>query len=168
MVVRALAALTALAALSACGSATDSGAEGETPATGAPAPSSPSAPAGSEGPTAPAGQVVRLTRTGGLIGSQDVVVVTAADDGTGTATVTSRRAAPRTEPLTAGAVADLRREVESAKSSSPSASYPPRPGLADAFQYELDLGGRVVLLHEHAVPPALQPLVQDLVALLAR
>ena len=169
-----LAAVTALAALALAGCAAD-GSDTATGASGTPSATATTAGpgaavSGSAGPASaspkaeePTGQdLLVFTRQGGIAGTNDKLVLKS--DGSYTV---STKAATRTGKLTD-------QELATVKATLASVDFNKMPSVntggnvADGYKYSVTYAGREITAEDGAVPPALQPVLGALSALISK
>lgn len=112
----------------------------------------------SSGPASPGQPLIWYERTGGIAGFKDRLVVLA----DGSYTVTSRHGPGGTGVLSPAELAELRRLLDSAGFASiPATNPPPHP---DGFEHRIWYASHEVRAGDGAVPPALEPVVAALAA----
>ncbi|GAB3874801.1 hypothetical protein GCM10027610_144150 [Dactylosporangium cerinum] len=160
----ALAALLTLALTGCADGTTDTAADASgTPSSSATAPTAPSSPVASTSAAPNVGDTLLVfTRTGGLAGTNDRLVVR--PDGGWTLTTKS---GSKEGKLTAAELAALKSTLDQVGFSKlPKVND--NSNVADGYTYSVSYGGDQVVAKDGAVPAALQPVINTLNSLLSR
>ncbi|HZN19395.1 MAG TPA: hypothetical protein VFB84_14640 [Micromonosporaceae bacterium] len=112
------------------------------------------------GPTSPGQPLIWYERTGGIAGFKDQLVVQA----DGSYTITSRHSPGRTGTLSPAKLTELRRVLDGAGFATIPATNPPT--YPDGFEHHIGYGNHEVRAGDGAIPPALEPVVAALAAVL--
>jgi hypothetical protein len=119
----------------------------------------PTSPSGS----APPGVFVDYQRTGGIAGVNDRVVIF--DNGIA---VISGRMANTEIALNQTELERIGNLFSESKFSALEGNYTSRRGGADLMQYRISYHGKTVLTEDTAIPPTLQPIIEEMNLLFAR
>ena len=107
--------------------------------------------------TAPPSVFVDYQRTGGIAGFNDRLVIF--DNGV---TLISSRAVNTEGHLNQTDLERIGNRFSESKFSSMDGNYTSRRGGADLMQYTISFGGKTVHTEDTAIPPALQPIIEEM------
>jgi hypothetical protein len=107
--------------------------------------------------TTPPAIVVDYHRTGGIAGLDDRIVIF--DNGVA---VISQKTASTDIMLNQSDLVRITRIFDEAQFSLLQGNYTARRGAADYFRYTISYHGRTVMAEDSAVPPSLQPVIDEM------
>jgi hypothetical protein len=107
--------------------------------------------------TTPPAIVVDYHRTGGIAGLDDRIVIF--DNGVA---VISQKTASTDITLNQSDLLRIARIFDEAQFSMLQGNYTARGGAADYFRYTISYHGRTVIAEDSAVPPSLQPVIDEM------